>query len=145
MKRIILIITILIVSVILDVALSYETGIYFTIISLSFILTKLNPKYGIISSLITGLLMDIIYSTYIGPMILIFFTAALIAFLVREYYKVVDVILFYFLIFSMLTLIFARVHFAGFTKTIASTILIGFPIYFILNELLNKTEQEKIA
>ncbi len=129
---------VLLTAILLDISLSGKIKVYFTVLCLSFVLVKLKPIPGFYFAITSGILMDILFSTYVGPITIIFILIAGLSLVIHTHYKINDIIFFFTLSISALLLAFIRVRFAGFLQFSLMSILVGFPVYLLLNAVFIK-------
>ncbi len=134
-KEIIFLIMILFLSLLIDTTNAFRFSVYFTVIVTAFVMTKFPIKEEVFISIAVGIISDIIFSSYVGIIALIFTVVATIALILRTYYKLKDILLFYILSYTMTALILIRTRFAGLDKYIIGTAVIGLPLYIILDKI----------
>ena len=132
-KNVATVLIILISAIIIDISIASKFGAYLTVPCITFVMVKFPIKEEILISTLTGIFMDIFFSAYIGPIAIVFFLISLAALIIRSHYKVKSFTLFYGLITLALALMFLRMHFVGFTKSLIATTILGTLVYFLLN------------
>ncbi len=134
-KDIVFLIILLFFSLLIDTAGAFRFGIYFTVLITAFVMTKFPFKEEIFVSVLVGIIMDTIFSNYIGIITLIFTIGATIALILRTYYKVKDILLFYGLSYAITILMLIRTRFTGLGKYTIGIAVIGLPLYIILDKI----------
>ncbi len=143
-KNIAIILIILLSAIIIDISIASKFGVYLTVLCIAFVMVKFPIKEEILISTLTGIFMDIFFSAYVGPIAIAFFLISLAALIIRSHYKVEDFTLFYGLITLALALMFLRMHFVGFTKSLIATAILGTPVYFLLNTIFKNKKMPEM-
>ena len=143
-KNMTVIFIILLSAVIIDTSMASKFGVYLTVLCIAFVMVKFPFKEEILVSTLTGLIMDIFFSAYIGPITITFFLISLVALIVRSSYKIEEFTLFYVLIILTLVLIFLRMHFVGFTQSLIATAILGIPVYLLLNTVFKNKKMPEM-